>query len=127
MADESIVSYGIIHDGVYKIVGLHLKRLCVDVSSLDDSSLCFFVYYMTDETKFHIPIDQIMRHVTNGNISDQIKIKVELNPKEGVTLLMELTGESDKFNETREITRRACLRGISTETFCGVAKHPEKY
>lgn len=127
MSDESIVSYRILQDDNSEILDLHLRRLCAHVSSLDDNLLFSFVDYVTDETKFYTLIIQIMWHVTKGNISDQMKTKAGLNPNEGVTLLMELTRGSAKFNKATGMARRARLRGTSTKTFRDVAKHSEKY
>lgn len=77
--------------------------------------------------QLHILICHIMRHVTIFIISDQMKTKVGLNLKKGVTLLMELTRESVMFNGTREMTRWARLRGLSTKSFHDVAIRPKKY
>lgn len=95
--------------------------------SLSDLSLCSFADYVSGDTNFHITKNQTTRDVISIGISDQIKEKVGLYLKEGVTLLMELTRRSSKFNASREMTRRTSLRGILIETFRDFTEHRGKY
>lgn len=75
MAYYSILLKGKFHNGVCKIVHLHNKRLCADVSSLNDLLLRSFVVYVTNEPNLSITIEQFMRNVTNGNTSEEMKKK----------------------------------------------------
>lgn len=127
LADDDILSEGTFHNSASEIVDSHIKRLCADVSSLNDISLCSFVDYVIDETNFHITIDQTMRDVTNSSFSKQIEKKLELHLTEGLTLLTELTRGPAMFNESREMNCRALLPVISIKTSRNVAKHSGNY
>lgn len=97
------------------------------MSGLDEFLLCSIVDYVPKATNVCITIDQTMRDVTGDNISSQIKNAARLRLKEGMTLLKEPTRRQVQFNETIDISCKARLGEMSTETFQDVAKHFGKY
>lgn len=66
-----------------------------------------------------------MTDATHTEISNEIKRRMGLYLREGVTLLMKVTKGSAQFNATGEVNRRGCLRGISIETHQDVGRHPD--
>lgn len=126
IASEDRIQEGILHISVHANVDLHIQRLCANVFSLENLSLCSFVDRVSDETSSDITKDQIKRDFTNVYISDEMMKKVGLRINENVSLLTKTTRESTKFNASREIICIACLREILIETFCDVTEHRDK-
>lgn len=108
-----VAVYGNVQDkiflkSVFKTVAERMKWLCANVFNLDDLSLCSFVDYVSDERNFKISRNQLTEDVTGIGIIDQKKGRVGFLLNESVTLLMELERESDTFNASIEMNRRAC-------------------
>lgn len=104
MAREIIGQDEIFHKSVHTTVDSHIKRLCANVFSLDNLSLCSFVEYVSNETCSNTTKHQVTRDVAKFGIGDQNNERVELYPKEGVTWLTKPTRGSAKFNVSREMT-----------------------
>lgn len=115
------------HNSVNAIVDLGNKLLYANVLSLADISICSHLKYVSYETSSHLTINQIAGDVSSFSVSDQIKEEVGLQRKIGMTMLMELTRRSAKFNASKKTSLRESQRGMSIEIVCDVAKHPGRY
>lgn len=84
---EGNIANGTFYKSVNEIAVSNINRLSMHDYTGDDLTLCNVLDYVHDEKMFKFRMERAMREVTKSGIRDEMKTKMDLHLREGVTLL----------------------------------------
>lgn len=102
------------------------NRLCANINDLNDSSLCFFVDFATNEASFEVTMTQTTKDIANVGIIVHQKHALVLQQKKAATLFLQLTRTLAEFHALKKMARRARSRGIFGETFQNASQYSKE-